>query len=65
MHIFYDAQGQCEVNSLRLVLLKVQTHPSFLWLSLLPEKMKKIQSKVRAQERSQDYPSVFKMLQGS
>ena len=55
----------CLINSLRLVLLKVQTYLSFLWLPLLPERIKKIQSKVRALERSQHYPSVLKMLKGS
>ena len=63
MQIFYDAQGQL-INSLRLVLLKDQTHPGF-WLSLLPERMKTVQSKVSALEWSQYYPSVFKMFKGS
>ena len=60
--IFYDAKGKltpqsklgCTLNSSKL-----------LWLSLLPERMKKIQSKMKALERSQHYSLIFMMLKGS
>ena len=64
MQIFYDAQGQ--FNQQSGVCFTLSSNSSkFLWLPLLPEKIKKIQSKVRALERSQHYPSVFKMFKGS
>ena len=37
----------------------------FLWLPLLPERMKKIQLKVRALQRSQHYPLVLGCLRGA
>ena len=36
-----------------------------LWLSLLPARMKKIQSKRKALEWSQHYQSIFKMLKAA
>ena len=48
---------------MRLVLLKIQTHLSF-YGCLLPERMK-IQSKVRALEGSQHYPSVLRCPRGA
>ena len=59
MQIFYDAQGQLNQQS-EVGSTQGSNLSKFLWLPLLPERMKKIQSKVRALERSQHYPSVFK-----
>ena len=59
MQIFYDAQGKLTPQS------KVGSTFKLLWLSLLPERMKKIQSKMNALEWSQHYQSFFKMLKGS
>ena len=64
MQIFYDAQGQLNQQS-EVGSTQGSNLSKFLWLPLLPERMKKIQSKVRALEWSQHYPSVFKMLKGS
>ena len=64
MEIFPDTQGQLtpqpEVLSGRML------NPSvILWLSLLSARMKKIQSKIKALEWSQDYPLIFQTLKGS
>ena len=64
MQIFYDAQGQLTQQSEVGSTLSSNSF-KFLWLSLLPERMKKIQSKVRALKRSQYYSSVLKILKGS
>ena len=64
MQIVYDAQGklttQCKVGS----TLKLNSS-KLLWLSLLPARMKKIQSKMKELEWSQHYSLIFKMLKGS
>ena len=67
LKIFYDAQGkltpQSEVGS------TLNSNSSkLLWLSLLPAKMRKIQSKMKALEWSQQCYIIhqfFKMLKGS
>ena len=61
---FYDAQWQFNQQS-KVDSTSGLNSSKFLWLPLLPERMKKIQSKVRTLEWSQQYPSVFKMLKGS
>ena len=63
MQIFYDAQGklnpQSEVGS------TLNSNSSMLlWLSLLPARMKRIQSQVKALEWSQHDPSILKGNQG-
>ena len=64
MQIFYYAQGkltpQSEVGS-----TFNSNSSKLLWLSLLPVRIKKIQSKMKALEWSQHYPSIFKMLKVS
>ena len=67
MQMFYDAQGkltpQTEVGS------TLNSNSSkLLWLSLLPARMKKIRSKMKALEWSQQCYIIhqfFKMLKGS
>ena len=64
MQIFYDAHGQLIAQS--EVGSTWNTNSSkLLWLYLLPARMKKIQSKMKALEWSQHYPSISKMLKGS
>ena len=50
MGIFPDAQGQLTHKS----LAEFQTHSR--WVSLLPARIKKNQSKMKELERSQDFP---------
>ena len=64
MGIFPDAQGQLTHKSL--------VHPcwisnafEFLWMSLLPARIKHIQSKMKALEWSQHYSFIFQTLKGS
>ena len=52
-----------KLHSPRLVLLKIQNSSKLLWWSWLPERLKKIQSKMKPLEWSQHYPSIFKVLQ--
>ena len=57
MGIFLDAQGQLTPQSL------VQSCPisnsfQMLWISLLPARIKKIRSKMKALEWSQDFPII-------
>ena len=64
MGIFPDAQGQVTHKS--LVRSCWISNPSeILWVSLLPARMKKIQSKMKELELSQHYSLIFKMLKGS
>ena len=58
MQIFYDAQGKLTPQS------KVGSTSKLLWLSFLPARMKKRQSKMKALEWPQHYQSIFKMLKG-
>ena len=52
------------LHSLKLVYFKLNSS-KLLWLSLLPAKIKKIQSKMNELEWSQQYSLNFKMLKGS
>ena len=59
MGIFSDAQGQVTLKSL------IESYPIsnpcvILWMSLLPARMKKIQSKMKALEWSQHYSLFLK-----
>ena len=59
---FSDALGQ--IIQLKSVVGSGRISNSFeiLWLSLLPSRMKKIQSKMKAQQWPQDHNSIFQML---
>ena len=61
---FSDAQGQLTQKSV-MESCRNSNPSKFLWLTLLPTRMKKIQSKIKALEWSQHYLSIFKMLEGS
>ena len=64
IEIFSDAQWQVTPQS--EVWYGLMSNPSeTLWLSLIPARMKKFQSKIMALEWSQHYLSIFKMLKGS
>ena len=58
MGIFPDAQGQLTLQSM-LRSGQISNSSETLWLSPLPAKMKKIQSKMKALECSQHYTSFF------
>ena len=64
MQIFYDAQGKLTLQSKVGSTLKLNSS-KLLWLSLLPARMKKIQSKMKELEWSQHYSLIFNMLKGS
>ena len=64
MQVFYDAQGQLTPQS-EVGSTLSSNLSKFLWLSLLPARMKKIQSKMKALEWSKHNPSIFMMLKGS
>ena len=64
MGIFKTFKGSY-LYSPRSDLPYFQTPFLILWLSLLPAKMKKIQSKMKALKWSQHYQSIFKMLKDS
>ena len=55
MGIFPDAQGQLTHKSL-VKSCRISNPFEILWLSLLPARIKKNQSKVKEQEWSQDFP---------
>ena len=57
MGIFPDAQGQATHNSL-VGSCRTLKPSKILWVSLLPAIRKKIQSKMKALERSQHYSSI-------
>ena len=61
MQIFYDAQEKLTPQSKQSKL----NSSMLLWLSLLPARMKKIQSKMKELEWSQHYTLIFKMIKGS
>ena len=63
MGIFLDAQGQLTPKS-KVLSGGISSPSKLLWLTFLPARMKKIQSKMKALERSQQYQSLFKMLKG-
>ena len=61
---FSDAQGQLTPQS-KLWSGQISNPSEVLWLSLIPARMKKIQSKMKALERSQHYILIFQTLKGS
>ena len=64
MGIFSDAQGQLTPQS-KVWSSRILNPSELLWWSLLPARMKKIQSKMKALEWSQDYLLIFQTLKGS
>ena len=63
MEIFPDAQGQLTLQS-AVRSGRISNSSKTLWLSSLPTKMKKIQSKLEALECSQHYTSIFQTYKG-
>ena len=59
MGIFPDSQGQLTLQSL-VRSNQISNSVETLWLSFLPEKMKKIRSKIEPLECSQHYTSIFR-----
>ena len=59
MGIFLDAQGQVTHKSL-VESCRISNPSEILWMSLLPARMKKIQSKMKALEWSQHYLSILR-----
>ena len=59
--IFPDAQGQLTLQSL-VRSCQISNSVETLWLSSLPEKMKKIRSKIEELECSQHYTSIFQRV---
>ena len=57
--IFPDAQGQLTLKP-EVWSGRISNPTQILWLSLLPARMRKIQSKIKALEWSQDYSLIFK-----
>ena len=64
MGIFPDAQGQLTPQS-KVRSGRIPNPSELLSLSLLPARIKKIQSKMKALEWSQDYFLIFQTLKGS
>ena len=64
MGIFPNAQGQLTHKSL-VGYCPILNPSEVLWLSLLPARMKKIQSNMKALEWSQHYSLIFHTLKGS
>ena len=64
MGIFPDAQGQLTHKSF-VGYCPISNPSKILWVPLLPARMKKIQSKMKAFKLSQHYQSIFKMLKDS
>ena len=63
MGIFPDAQGQLNPQSMVGSGL-ISNSSATVWLSLLPAKMKKIRSKMKALEWPQDKMLIFLVLKG-
>ena len=63
MGIFPEAQGQLTLQSI-VGSGQISNSSKPLWLSLLPAKMKKIRSKMKALECSQHYASIFQTHRG-
>ena len=63
MGIFPDAQGQLTLQS-TVRSGQISNSVKTLWLSSLPAKMNKIQSKIEALECSQHYTSIFQTRKG-
>ena len=66
MQFFYDTQGKLSSQS-KVGSTLNSISSKFLWLSLLPARMKKMQSKMKALKWSTilHYPSIFKMFKDS
>ena len=64
MWIFQDAQGQLTPQS-KVWSGRISNPSELLWLSFFPARMKKIQSKMKALEWSQDFLLIFQTLKGS
>ena len=64
MGTFQDAQGQVTHKSL-VESCRISNPSQILWVSLLPARMKKIQSKMKWLEWSQHYSLIFQILKGS
>ena len=64
MRIFLDAQGQLTPQS-KVWAGQISNPFEILWVSLLPARIKKIQSKMKALEWSQQYSLYFQTLKGS
>ena len=64
MRIFLNAQGQLTHKSF-MGYCPISNPFEILWVSLLPARMKKIQSKMKALEWSQHYSLIFHTLKGS
>ena len=64
MGIFSNAQGQVTHKSL-VGSCRISNPSEILWVSLMPARMKKIQSKMKALEWSQHYSLIFQTLKGS
>ena len=64
MGIFSDAQGQVTHKSL-IGSCQISNPFEILWVSLLPARMKKIQSKMKGLEWAQHYSLIFQTLKGN
>ena len=64
MGIFSNAQEQLTHKSL-VRYCPISNPSEILWVSLLPARMKEIQSKMKALEWSQHYSLIFQTLKGS
>ena len=64
MGIFPDAQGQLTPQS-KVRSGRISNPSKILWVSLLPARMKKIQSKMKELEWSQHYSLIFQTLKDS
>ena len=62
--IFPNAQGQLTHKSF-VPYCPISNLSEILWSSLLPARMKKIQSNMKAQERSQHYSLIFHTLKNN
>ena len=63
MGIFTDAQGQLTPQSL-VRSSRISNLSEMLWMSLLPASMKKIRSKMKALEWTQNYIAIFQTRKG-
>ena len=61
--IFPDAQGQVTLQSM-VRSGQISNSSKTLWLSSLPAKMKKIRSKMKVLECSQQYTAIFQTRKG-
>ena len=64
MGIFPNGQGQLILKSF-VGYCPISNPSEILWVSLLPARMKRIQSKMKALEWSQHYSLIFHTLKGS